>query len=177
MTTVVVVDDEPLEREAIKFILRRERPHLKVVGEAGCGRVGLALIKDLQPDILFLDIKMPGIGGIEVLHRVRELSINSEVVVLTAYDEFDFAHEALKLGARDYLLKPARPRGILKVVDNICREREEAAARLRRAKEMEKQLSEALPHIARGLILDLCFGRIGDPTAVQERAADRKSVV
>ncbi|MGB3933160.1 MAG: helix-turn-helix domain-containing protein [bacterium] len=171
MTTVVVVDDEPLEREAIKFILRRERPHLKVVGEAGCGRVGLALIKDLQPDILFLDIKMPGIGGIEVLHRVRELSINSEVVVLTAYDEFDFAHEALKLGARDYLLKPARPRGILKVVDNICREREEAAARLRRAKEMEKQLSEALPHIARGLILDLCFGRIGDPTAVQERAA------
>ncbi|MGI6143454.1 MAG: helix-turn-helix domain-containing protein [bacterium] len=171
MATVVVVDDEPLEREAIKFILRRERPHLRVVGEAGCGRIGLALIKDLQPDILFLDIKMPGIGGIEVLHQVRELSVHSEVVVLTAYDEFDFAHEALKLGARDYLLKPARPGGILKVVDNICREREEAAARLQREQQIEQQLSAAMPLIAKGLVLDLCFGRIGDITAIKERSS------
>jgi len=171
LTTVVVVDDEPLEREAIKFILQRERPQLQVVGEAGCGRTGLALIKELQPDILFLDIKMPGIGGIEVLHQVRELSRNSAVVVLTAYDEFDFAHEALKLGARDYLLKPARPRGILRVVDSICREREEAAARLRKAQQMEEQLSAAMPLIARGLVLDLCFGRLGDLGALQERAS------
>lgn len=171
MSTVVVVDDEPLEREAIKYILKQERPQLKMVGGAGSGRAGVELIKELRPDIVFMDIKMPGVGGIEAIHAVREVSSTTEVVVLTAYDEFDFAHEALKLGARDYLLKPARPEEIIAIVDDICQEKASKAARLQEEQELRQQLSDVMPLIAMGLVLDLCFGRTENIAQIQERAA------
>ena len=170
MPTIVVVDDEPLEREAIKYILEQERPQLKMVGGAGSGRAGVELVKEFKPDIVFMDIKMPGLGGIEAIHAVREMSSDTEVVVLTAYDEFDFAHEALRLGARDYLLKPARPE-IIAVVDDICQEKEAIAAREREEQQLRQQLRDVMPFIAMGLVLDLCFWRTENLAQIQERAS------
>ena len=72
-----------MEREAIKYILEQERPQLKMVGGAGSGRAGVELVKEFKPDIVFMDIKMPGLGGIEAIHAVREMSSDTEVVVLT----------------------------------------------------------------------------------------------
>lgn len=129
MVKVLVVDDEPLEREAISYILGHERPEVKVVGEAGSGRAALELTRKLRPDIVFMDIQMPGVSGLEATQALKELAPEMKVVVLTAYDEFDFAQRALKLGASDYLLKPARPAEILRVTDAMCRELAEAAAR------------------------------------------------
>lgn len=171
MAKVLLVDDEPLECEAIRFILERERPEVQVVGQAGSGRLGLKLARELKPDIVFMDIQMPGMGGLEATQALKEAVPGIKVVMLTAYDEFDFAQRALKLGANDYLLKPARPQEILRVVDNLCRELAEAAAREEEEKRLRQELEEMMPFIATGLVLDLVSGRTINLEQLKERAS------
>lgn len=171
MVKVLLVDDEPLECEAIRFILERERPEVQVVGQAGSGRLALKLARELRPDIVFMDIQMPGIGGLEATQALKEAVPGVKVVMLTAYDEFDFAQRALKLGASDYLLKPARPQEILRVVDNMCRELAEAAAREEEEKRLRQELEAMMPFIATGLVLDLVSGRSTNLEQLKERAS------
>lgn len=170
MVKVLVADDEPLEREAISYILQHERPEVKVVGQAGSGRVALELTRKLQPDIIFMDIQMPGVNGLEATRALKEQAPDIKVVVLTAYDEFDFAQQALKLGASDYLLKPARPSEILRVTDAMCRELAEAAAREEEEQRLRQELAEIMPYIETGLMLDLVSGRTENTAQLQERA-------
>ncbi|NPV69160.1 MAG: response regulator [Firmicutes bacterium] len=170
MVKMLLIDDEPLECEAIRFILERERPQVKVVGQAGSGRVGLNLARELKPDIVFMDIQMPGMSGLEATRALKEAAPGLKVVVLTAYDEFDFAQRALKLGASDYLLKPARPQEILRVVDKMCLELAEATAREEEDKRLRRELEAMMPLITTGLVLDLVSDRSTDLAQMEERA-------
>lgn len=96
----LVVDDEPLARQAIQQMLA-EVPWLQWIGEASDGLAAVSAIQSLQPDLVFLDIQMPGATGIEVLERA---SADVAVIFTTAYDEY--AMTAFELGAIDYLRKP-----------------------------------------------------------------------
>ena len=98
--SVVIIDDEQDARSLVKLHLQRH-PYLKLVGEAEDGVQAQALLDDLQPDLIFLDIQMPGYSGIEVLKRVNRIP---HIIFITAYD--DFAIKAFELNAIDYLLKP-----------------------------------------------------------------------
>jgi two-component system, LytTR family, response regulator len=102
MMRVVVVDDEPLARDGVRARLAAHKD-LNWVGEAGDGEAALQVMERLQPDLVFMDVQMPGISGIDVLRRIapekRPLAI-----LLTAYDHF--AVSAFELPALDYLLKP-----------------------------------------------------------------------
>ena len=98
----VIVDDEPLARDAIRMRLEDE-PDIDVVGEAGTGREAVALISEALPDVVFLDVQMPGMDGFEVLDRVAPTWLPI-VVFVTAYDRY--ALKAFETHALDYLLKP-----------------------------------------------------------------------
>jgi DNA-binding LytR/AlgR family response regulator len=102
--TAVVADDERLMREQIIARLKEAWPELVIVGEAGNGREAIALVQSLEPDIVFLDISMPGVDGIEA---ARTLAGRVHVVFVTAHDQY--AIGAFEQGAVDYLLKPAEP--------------------------------------------------------------------
>jgi len=102
--TAVIADDERLMREQIAARLRDAWPELRIVGEAANGREAVALVRSREPDIVFLDIRMPEMDGIEA---ARALSGSAHVVFVTAYDEY--AITAFDHGAVDYLLKPADP--------------------------------------------------------------------
>ena len=102
--TAVVADDERLMREQIVGRLKEAWPELLIVGEAANGREAVALVQSLEPDIVFLDISMPEMNGIEA---ARALGGGAHVVFVTAYDEY--AVSAFEQGAVDYLLKPADP--------------------------------------------------------------------
>jgi DNA-binding LytR/AlgR family response regulator len=102
--SAVVADDERLMREQIIDRLKEAWPELLIVGEASTGREAIAMVQSLQPDIVFLDISMPGMDGIET---ARALAGSAHVVFVTAHDQY--AISAFEHGAIDYLLKPAEP--------------------------------------------------------------------
>src|SRR5438105_9633781 len=98
--SAVIVEDEPLATQTIKDLLQGE-DWLKVVGEAADGERAVTLIDDLGPDLVFLDVRMPGLSGLQVLENIKH---DPEVVFTTAYD--DHAVTAFELEALDYILKP-----------------------------------------------------------------------
>ena len=106
--TVVVADDERLLREQLKARLAEVWPELQIVGEARDGYGALAKADDARPDVVFLDIRMPGMTGIEAAREILALpGWHGEIVFVTAYDEY--AITAFEQGALDYLLKPVDP--------------------------------------------------------------------
>jgi DNA-binding LytR/AlgR family response regulator len=102
--TAVVADDERLMREQIIARVKEAWPELSIVGEASNGSEAVAIVRDLEPDIVFLDISMPGMDGIQA---AQALSGQVHVVFVTAHDEY--AIRAFEHGAIDYVLKPAEP--------------------------------------------------------------------
>ena len=116
--TVVVVDDEELARDELCFMLD-ELGSVNVTGRAGNGHEALTLIDRLVPDLVFLDVQMPGLTGFEVARRIRERKTPPQLVFVTAYDSH--AIEAFEVDAVDYLLKPVDPARLAEAVDRARR--------------------------------------------------------
>src|SRR5689334_3298086 len=102
----VLVDDEQLARDELGFLLGQVGG-VEVVGQAGNGVEALSTIDRLQPDVVFLDVQMPGLTGFEVARRMLDANVPSHIVFVTAYDQH--AIEAFEVNAVDYLLKPVDP--------------------------------------------------------------------
>ena len=114
MPTVLLVDDEPLAREGLKRLLGSCHD-VRVVGEASDGKEGLEKIRELSPQIVFLDIRMPRLTGLEVANEIARLEKPPVVIFATAYDEY--AVKAFELSAVVYVLKPYEKERILKAMD------------------------------------------------------------
>ncbi len=118
--SALVVDDEPLARNELTFLLK-DFPEIDVVGTASNGLEAVALIEDLEPDLVFLDVQMPGLDGLGVIQKLEENDIPMPRFVLaTAYDSY--AVQAFRLDALDYLLKPIEKE---RLAETILRARKE----------------------------------------------------
>ena len=106
MYKVVVVEDESIVRQGIVRSTNWSSIDCMVVGEAENGEVGYEVIKRLNPDVVITDIRMPKMTGIRMIEKLREEDIKPVTIFLTAYDDFDYAIDALRLRASDYVLKP-----------------------------------------------------------------------
>jgi two-component system, LytTR family, response regulator len=102
----VLVDDEQLARDELSYLLS-QMDGVEVIGQAGDGVEAFAAIKRLQPDVVFLDIQMPGLTGFEVARRIIDHQLSSHIIFVTAFDQH--AIEAFEVNAVDYLLKPVDP--------------------------------------------------------------------
>lgn len=122
MYKLFIVEDEHLEIEAIKLILSQYGKNIEVVGEASSGRVALEEIGRLNPDIILLDINIPEINGIDVLRTVKKEDEEKKVILITAFNEFDFAHQAIKARVDDFLLKPIRPQQLMDSINQSISE-------------------------------------------------------
>jgi two-component system LytT family response regulator len=111
----VIVDDEPLARKRLRRLLQ-EHPSIQIVGEAGDGGTAHQVIESMRPDLVFLDIQMPGLSGLEVVSRLEH---RPEIIFVTAHDEF--AVRAFEERALDYLLKPVEPDRLARAVARVER--------------------------------------------------------
>ena len=112
MTSVLIVDDQPLQRMGFRMVLESE-PGVSVVGEAENGFDAVRRTADLSPDVVLMDIRMPGMDGIEATRRITETGGRSRVLVLTTFDLDEYVYAALRAGASGFLLKDARPDELL----------------------------------------------------------------
>lgn len=120
MLKILIADDEPLVRAGIKSVIPWQQHGFEVIGEAENGLEAYNKIIALKPDILITDIKMPQMDGIELLKTIKKDKIHIQSIILSCFDEFDMVREAMKYGAKDYILKLSiEPQKILDVLDEI----------------------------------------------------------
>lgn len=117
LTRIVLVDDHAVLRDGLRRIFERESD-LEVVGEAGTGETAIDLVKDVHPDVVVMDVRMPGMDGIEATRRMRSLHPGIRVLILSAYPEF--TQEALRAGVAGYLLKSAPTDQLLAAVRSVA---------------------------------------------------------
>jgi DNA-binding NarL/FixJ family response regulator len=116
---VLIVDDHPLTRDALKRLLGAHG--FEVAGEAGGGEDAIGLARELAPDLVLLDLSMPGLGGLEALPRLREAAPGCEVVVLTASEDEESLLAAVRSGAAGYVLKSEPPERIVEFLRGVSR--------------------------------------------------------
>lgn len=147
IVTMCVIDDIKTVVNGITTRIPWERYGIEVVGAALDGAEGLALIREKKPDIVVTDIRMPGLSGIEMVKLVDEGDIPSKIIFISGYTDFNYAQEAVKLGAFDYLLKPFTPQQVIDAVakarDAVLNERSRHSV----LREMERQFAESMPHL------------------------------
>ncbi|MFD5125911.1 response regulator [Streptomyces sp. NPDC058385] len=112
MTTVLVVDDQPLQRYGLRMLLDSV-PETEVVGEATHGADAVRKAAELRPDVVLMDVRMPGMDGIEATRRIVATGDRSRVLVMTTFDLDEYVYAALRAGASGFLLKDARPEELL----------------------------------------------------------------
>jgi DNA-binding NarL/FixJ family response regulator len=120
MTSVVIADDQAVVRGGLRMILEAQ-PDLEVVGEASDGSEALDLIRELGPDVVLMDIRMPELDGIEATRRVAQTGRATRVLVLTTYGMDEFVYDALKAGAAGFLVKTEPPERLVDAVRVVAR--------------------------------------------------------
>ncbi|WP_347548733.1 response regulator [Pseudalkalibacillus hwajinpoensis] len=144
MLKVMVVDDEQVEREALGTMITREYGDHVTIKEAKNGREAIERAGIFQPDIMFMDIKMPGIDGVEAVKTIKKQLPGVRFIMLSAFDTFDYAREVMQQGVKEYLLKPGRKKEILAAFERISAElmveRKQQAEKVH----MEHQLAKAI---------------------------------
>jgi len=136
---VLLVDDHPLVRAGVRRVLDAES-HLEVVGEAADGAAALRAIPELAPDVLVLDLAMPGVDGLEVLRRAKALRPALKVVVLTMHANPEYVARAVQTGADGYLLKESAVQDLLAAIEAVM------AGRAYHSPKIQMQLAEMLRH-------------------------------
>lgn len=144
MTTVLLVDDQSLIRMGLRLVIDSE-PDLEVVGEASDGAVALDQVAALAPDVVLMDIRMPGVDGIAATRRVVAEHPGTRVLVLTTFDVDEYAFAALRAGASGFLLKSARPEELADAIRTIASGESVVAPRV-----VRRMLDLFAPHLPSG---------------------------
>ncbi|MDI9218495.1 response regulator [Clostridium tertium] len=106
MLKILIADDEKYERDSIVNLIEENFKEKLTIAQAKNGREAIEIAEQIRPEIVIMDIKMPGINGIKAIEEIKKTAVNTYFIMLTAYDYFDFAVEAVKLNVKEYLLKP-----------------------------------------------------------------------
>ncbi len=146
---VLLVDDHPVVRLGIRHLLEGE-PDIAVVGEAGDGFEAMRLVKELSPDIVLLDMEMPGMSGGDVVQRLHAEGVKVPVLALSAHDDKQYIQELLKNGAAGYLVKEELPATLTDAIRGVARGEQGWVSR-RVAAQMTTWMMEAEPTVFREL--------------------------
>lgn len=161
MLKLLIVDDEQLEREGLQAILQKGFPTCQFA-QARNGAKAIELASEWQPDLILMDIKMPGVNGIEAIERISEFLPTAKFIMVTAYDTFDYARKAIKLGVSDYLLKPSKASEITTTIGKVIEEINQQRNELKQRQYEEAALRKVMPIIEADVVTQLLFDHVHD---------------
>ncbi|MDF2676273.1 MAG: two component transcriptional regulator, AraC family, partial [Bacillota bacterium] len=120
MYKIIICDDELIIRNGLKSLIESANSKLEIAGMASNGFEAYKQINDIQPEIVLMDINMPGMTGLEVIKEILPTLPLTKFIIISGYDEFEYAQQAIKLKAYDYLLKPIDKKNLFSVLENAC---------------------------------------------------------
>ena len=164
--SIMVVDDEPIAAQATALMAARAGDDLEVAGVCHSGRDAVQKAALLRPDLVVMDIQMPGINGLEAMRRIKKDNPGTQFIILSAYSEFGYAVEALALGASDYLLKPVRQEDLNASIQKSVADLLAKKSEMDRDLQQRERLEIALPMVKKDFIRALVPGAGADEKLV-----------
>ena len=170
MLKVFLVEDETIIREGLRDRIPWEQYGYRFVGEAADGEVALPLIRKTRPDVLITDIKMPFMDGLSLSRIVREEFPKTKILIISGYDDFEYAREAISIGVDQYILKPVTRMSLRKVLqelkEKIEAEQEQEDFQSKLANEMHEYEQFSIRHFFEQVLEgELCVTEIYDEAA------------
>lgn len=157
MYKIMLADDEGIVIDSLRFIIEKEFGDFCQIESAKTGRNVIELAEHFRPDITFMDIQMPGINGIEAMKEIKENNGNTLFIVMSAYDKFDYAKEAINLGVLEYLNKPVEKSKIIEVLKRAMQIIDKEREKRRQDLMIREKMETVVPIIENGLIYSLMF--------------------
>lgn len=155
MLNVYIADDEVWITLGLKKLLEKTGIDTEVIGTANNGLVAKEEIAMFKPDVIFTDIRMPGLSGLDLLQTIPEISPDSKVVIITGFAEFSYAKEAVQHHAFDYLLKPIKEEDLTRVLIAILKERGETEEEVKQSPTYDKTIDNVVSDIREHYMEDI----------------------
>lgn len=159
MIKVFLVEDEILIRESIRQMILWEKYGFELCGEAGDGEMALPMIREQKPDVVITDIRMPFMDGLELSRMVKKELPETKIIIVSGYDDFNYAKTAISIGVEQYLLKPVSRREFLEVLENIRTRYEEEYAQRVYYEKFKKEIQQYEQHSRRDFFEKLISGQ------------------
>lgn len=157
MYRIMLADDEGIVTNSLSFVIEKNFQGQFDIETVKSGRAAIETAEHFRPDVIFMDIQMPGINGIEAMREIRTFLPNTIFIVLTAYDKFDYAKESINLGVLEYLNKPFNQKSIVAVVEQAIGVLNERRAKRSQDLENKEKLETVVPIIENGFISSILF--------------------
>ena len=174
MYKILIIDDEAFIADGLAaFLKKRNKTNLDIY-TCYSSNEALDLLQKISIDIIITDINMPQISGLELIKKIKEKWQNHQIIVISGYDNFCYAQEAIKLGASYYLLKGEENSLLLNAVDSCIKKVEENKKKDSDYKLMQQNFNEALPSLRNKILIDILFNKNFNKETVEEKIKDLK---
>ncbi|WP_077616993.1 response regulator [Bacillus sinesaloumensis] len=160
MVTVMLVDDEQVEREGLKLMLSKKRSNFEIVAEAKNGKQAVDFAMKHKPELIFMDIKMPEFDGLEAVKRIQTVLPHTKFIMVSAFDTFDYARDAMKFGIKEYLLKPSKVSEVLEAYDRMVEEIEGEKKKESEIAQINRRLERASSFIETEFIVSFIMDHV-----------------
>ncbi len=165
---VFLIEDEYIAREGIRESVNWEAAGFDFCGEAPDGEIALPMIDACQPDVLITDIKMPHMDGLQLCRIIRERLPWVKIIILTGYDEFEHAQEAVKLGVTEFLLKPVGAQELTHILQKIAAKLEQEKEQEASFQKLQDQVAHNQTFLKESFLLKLVMGAISSSDAIEK---------
>jgi two-component system response regulator YesN len=157
MYKVLIVDDEPIAVESVEFMIRKNFEGIRLIEKSRSGKDAIEKAYQFHPDIIIMDINMPGINGLEAMKQIRKINPAVGFIVISAFDYFDYAVESVALGVEEYLLKPVKEARFVETFRKVLERIEQNNLRIKQTLEQQERLEMIIPILETGFMNSLCM--------------------
>ena len=152
MYRILIADDEGIMVESLREIILRQYKDVVEIATAKTGRTAIEQAENFHPDIVFMDIQMPGINGIAAIREIRSFNSSCLFYVISAYEKFDYAQDAISLGVEQYIMKPVSRDIILKTVSDAMKKVDRIREKRSDQLKIQEKLETILPVVENGFV-------------------------
>ncbi len=159
MYSLMVCDDEQIVIESVKHIVENEFSNLQVIGTARSGREAIEKTRTIRPDIILTDIRMPGINGLDAVREIKKVHGDVKFVIVSVYEYFEYAKQAVELGVSEYLIKPVKKANLVDTLNRLTHQLDQERLKYDQELETKEKIDKMLSVVEHGFIYSLLLSQ------------------